>query len=89
MAQNQIRPWLMSHDEFTALRKSTGLSQAVVAKTLGMSPSTIGLYERGLRAAPKHVITMLQILAAKRKALITGHRQAILEAVEAPFRISF
>lgn len=88
MAQNQIRPVLISPAEFKALRKSTGLSQRGLAHALGLATITVGYYERGKRPAPKHVITLMQILAAKRQALITNHRQAIFDAIDAPFDIS-
>lgn len=82
------RPYLMSPSEFAALRKSTGLSRVAAAKALGMGPTALQDYEQGNRAAPKHVITLLRLMAAKREALITGHKRDILEYIDANFKIS-
>jgi hypothetical protein len=38
--------------------------------------------------APKLVITMLQVLAAKRQAMITGRRKDMLDFLGQPFEVS-
>lgn len=82
------RPRLIDPRELRALRKSTGLTAAEAAKAIGIGQTVMYMYERGESVAPKYVITILQMLAAKRQALITGHRQAILDAIDAPMDIS-
>lgn len=39
----------MFSDNFRKLRKSYGLTQAEMAHSLGISPSTVGMYEQGRR----------------------------------------
>lgn len=88
MAQNQIRARIIAPEDFKALRKSTGLSQGAAGKAIGLCRTAISMYERGLRPAPKYAITLLQILAAKREALITGKKRDIMEYFDAPFDLS-
>lgn len=78
----------MTPQEFKALRKSTGLTQSAAAKAVGVCHNTIFVYEAGERPATKAVITLLQILAAKREALITGKKRDIMEYLDAPFDLS-
>ena len=39
----------MLGERIAALRRDTGMSQAELAKKLGVSPSTVGMYEQGRR----------------------------------------
>ncbi len=45
----------MTKDAFSAARTRLGLSQRKIAAKLGMSPTTIGNYEHGRSAIPRHV----------------------------------
>jgi DNA-binding transcriptional regulator YiaG len=66
------REWIVSGRESAALRKATGMSQAKIAKLLGIGVGTVGNWEIGRRPTPKWAVLLYKILAAKRQALITG-----------------
>lgn len=85
---NARRPWIVPGTEIRSLRKRTGLSQIAAAKALGICTASLKNYEHGKYPAPKGVITLLQVLAAKRESLITGKRRDILEYIDATFDIS-
>lgn len=82
------RTEIMTAAEFRALRKSTGLHMGQAAVALGIGRRTMGSYELGEVPAPKLVITMLQVLAAKRQAMITGRRKDMLDFLGQPFDVS-
>lgn len=82
------RPTLISHQELRAIRKRAGLTQKTAAKAIGVSLSTYKDWERGLIAATKSGITVLQVLAAKREAVVTGRRKDMLDFLGQPFDVS-
>ena len=55
---------------------------------MGVGVQTLVDYEAERYAAPKLVITMLQVLAAKRQAMITGRRKDMLDFLGQPFDVS-
>jgi DNA-binding transcriptional regulator YiaG len=88
MSIRKPRQQLISPVELRALRKTTGLSIKNAAVALGIGYRTLEAYELGEVPAPKLVITMLQVLAAKRQAMITGRRKDMLDFLGQPFEVS-
>jgi DNA-binding transcriptional regulator YiaG len=88
MSIRKPRQQLISPGELRALRKTTGLSIKNAAVALGIGYRTLEAYELGEVPAPKLVITMLQVLAAKRQAMITGRRKDMLDFLGQPFEVS-
>ena len=82
------RPFLITHQELRAIRKRGGLTQKTAAKAVGVSHPTYKAWERGAIAAPKAAITVLQVLAARREAIITGKRKDLLDFLGDPFDAS-
>jgi DNA-binding transcriptional regulator YiaG len=88
MSIRKPRQELITPAELRALRKTTGLSIKRAAVALGIGYRTLEAYELGEVPAPKLVITMLQVLAAKRQAMITGRRKDMLDFLGQPFEVS-
>ena len=67
-----------------ALRREAGMSQAQLAKLLGISPSAMGMYEQGRREPSLHLLGELaRVLNVSTDYLITGKpRTDDLETVE-------
>jgi len=84
----QKRPQIISGAELRSLRKRAGLSLKAAATAMGVGVQTLVDYEAERYAAPKLVITMLQVLAAKRQAMITGRRKDMLDFLGQPFDVS-
>jgi hypothetical protein len=55
------------------------LSLKAAATSVGIGVQTLVDYEADRYAAPKPVVLLLQVLAAKRQALITGKRKDMLD----------
>ena len=56
------------------LRNKAGLSQAALAKLLGVSPSAVGMYEQGRREPSRDLlIAMAQIFDVSTDYLLTGN----------------
>ena len=56
-----------------ALRRQSGMSQAEFAQRLGISPSTVGMYEQGRREpALEILVSMAQLLEVSTDYLLTG-----------------
>ena len=56
-----------------ALRKNAGMSQAELAKTLALSPSTVGMYEQGRRQPSLEMLTQLsELFGVSIDFLVTG-----------------
>ena len=87
-ANRPPRPWLITPKELIALRKAAFLDQRTLAKTIGVGRSTIQNYEKGIVPAPKYVILLLHVLAAKRKAMIQQKRQDLMEYLDAHIDVS-
>ena len=84
----QKRPFLITHQELRAIRKRGGLTQRTAAKAVGVCHFTYKCWERGVIAAPKAAITVLQVLAARRESIITGKRKDMLDFLGQPFDTS-
>lgn len=82
------RPFLITHQELRAIRKRGGLTQRTAAKAVGVCHFTYKTWERGTVAAPKAAIIVLQVLAARREAIITGKRKDLLDFLGQPFDTS-
>ena len=55
------------------LRRQAGMSQAEFAKRLGISPSTVGMYEQGRREpALEILVSMARLLEVSTDYLLTG-----------------
>ena len=67
----------MAPDEFKALRKAAGYSQAQFARLLGLTRNTVYFWERGTTPVPKWAVLIAKILLAKRQALVTGQRPTL------------
>ena len=88
MSSRKPRQQLIAPMELRALRKTTGLSIRKAAVAIGIGCRTLEAYELGEEHAPKAVILLLQVLAAKRQALMTGKRKDMLDFINAPFDLS-
>jgi DNA-binding transcriptional regulator YiaG len=88
MYHKKPRQQIITPRELAALRKSTGLSAKKAAVALGIGHRTMASYEIGEQHAPKSVVLLLQVLAAKRQALMTGKRKDMLDFINAPFDLS-
>lgn len=63
---------MLSH-RIAYLRKKAGLTQAQLAKTLNISPSTAGMYEQGRRLPAVDTLAMMaQIFDVSLDFLVTG-----------------
>lgn len=70
-------------ERIAQLRKSKGLSQAKLAKALGLSASTIAMYEQGRREPSVSIlVALVNVLGATIDYLITG--QTPLKPFAAP-----
>lgn len=55
------------------LRRQAGMSQSEFAKRLGISPSTVGMYEQGRREPALDIlVSMAQLLEVSTDYLLTG-----------------
>ena len=61
-------------ERIAQLRRSKGLSQAKLAQALGLSTSTIAMYEQGRREpSASTIITLADALGVTIDYLLTGH----------------
>lgn len=64
-----------------ALRRNTGWSQAELAAKLGVSPSTVGMYEQGRREPPvESLVALAELFGVTTDYLLTGKVQSPEEA---------
>jgi transcriptional regulator with XRE-family HTH domain len=57
----------MDADELREKRKALEMTQAQLAKALGVNVMTVSRWERGLRSIPPHLSLALEALATKQK----------------------
>ena len=88
MSGRKPRQQLISPMELRALRKTTGLSIKKAAVAIGIGCRTLEAYELGEEHAPKSVILLLQVLAARRESIMTGKRKDMLDFLGQPFNTS-
>ena len=63
----------MIGQRIAALRKNVGMSQAELARALGVSPSAVGMYEQGRREpSAQMLVSLAQILGVTTDYLLTG-----------------
>ena len=63
----------MLSKQIVRLRKKKGMSQSQLAKALGISPSTVGMYEQGRRIPELNVlIKIANLFGVSLDYLITG-----------------
>lgn len=63
----------MLGQRIAVMRRQTGMSQAQLAKKLGISPSAVGMYEQGRREPPLDILVALSgILGVTTDYLLTG-----------------
>ena len=63
----------MLGERIAALRRDTGMSQAELAKKLGVSPSTVGMYEQGRREpALDTLVELAKLFSVTTDYLLTG-----------------
>ena len=84
----QKRPQIITGAELRSVRKRAGLSLKKAAVAVGVGIQTLVDYEADRYAAPKPVILLLQVLAARREAIITGKRKDLLDFLGDPFDAS-
>ena len=66
----------MLGERIAALRKNAGLSQAALAKKLGVSPSTVGMYEQCRREpALEMLVKLADIFSVSTDYLLTGRTE--------------
>ena len=61
----------MDADELRGKRKALDMTQAQLAKALGVNIMTISRWERGLRSIPSHLSLALEAIEAKQKKKIS------------------
>lgn len=84
----QKRPQIISGAELRSLRKRAGLSLKSAAASVGVGIQTLVDYESDRYAAPKPVVLLLQVLAAKRESIMAGKRKDMLDFLGQPFDTS-
>ena len=66
----------MLGERIAALRKNAGLSQAALAKKLGVSPSTVGMYEQCRREpALDMLVKLAETFSVSTDYLLTGRTE--------------
>ena len=64
----------MIGQRIAALRKNARMSQAELARALGVSPSAVGMYEQGRREpAAAMLVRLAEIFQVSTDYLLTGH----------------
>jgi transcriptional regulator with XRE-family HTH domain len=61
----------MDADELRGKRKALEMTQAQLAKALGVNIMTVSRWERGLRSVPSHLSLALEAIEAKQKKKIS------------------
>ena len=74
----------MIGQRIAALRKNVGMSQAELARALGVSPSAVGMYEQGRREpSAAGFVALAQVFGVTTDYLLTGKpREAERQALE-------
>jgi transcriptional regulator with XRE-family HTH domain len=65
----------MDADELREKRKALGMTQAQLAKALGVNIMTVSRWERGLRSIPPHLPLALEAIEAKQKKKVSKRGQ--------------
>ena len=61
----------MDADELREKRKALEMTQAQLAKALGVNVMTVSRWERGLRSIPSHLPLALEAIEAKQKKKVS------------------